>query len=250
MPTGTSRTAEGADDPAPRAPELIWLRPERAGRGPVPAHSRAAIAAAAIALADAEGLTAVSMRRIAAALGAGTMSLYNYVPKKEQLFDLMLDAVAGEYDLPEESGVAAGAAPDPRASLTLLAGRQLAAVRRHPWVPALVLVRPSIGPNSLRSTEFFLAAMSGSPADGGTKMELFAMLNGFVCQFAEWERTTARATGDQWHTDLVAYLTAAVTTGRYPHLAAAMTQSAAQPLAPDVLFARSLDRLLTLILSA
>jgi AcrR family transcriptional regulator len=111
----------------PEAPELIWLRPERTGRGPRPAHSRDSIAAAAIVIADAEGLDAVSMRRVAAALGAGTMSLYNYVPKKEHLLDLMLDAASGEYRLPPEpSG-------DVRADLARLAHEQLAIFRRHPW---------------------------------------------------------------------------------------------------------------------
>ncbi|MBW8704526.1 hypothetical protein MBT84_33500 [Streptomyces sp. MBT84] len=63
-------------------PEVIWARPERAGRGPKPAYSRADIADAAVRIADAEGLDAVSMRRVAAELGCGTMSLYNYVPAR------------------------------------------------------------------------------------------------------------------------------------------------------------------------
>jgi AcrR family transcriptional regulator len=188
-------------------PELIWLRPERAGRGPAPAHSRTAIAAAAIALADAKGLPGVSMRKIAAALGAGTMSLYTYVPKKEHLFDLMLDAVAGEWRLPEApSG-------DRRADLTGFAREGLAAMRRHPWVPALVLTRPSIGPNSLRCTEYFLAVLAGTAMSGGTKMELFAMLNGYLCQFAQWEANQREAGGSaQWQAELAAYLGAAVAT--------------------------------------
>lgn len=77
----------------PAVPEVIWARPERAGRGPKPAFSRADIAAAAVRIADAEGLDAVSMRKVAAELGCGTMSLYNYVPRKEDLHELMLDAV-------------------------------------------------------------------------------------------------------------------------------------------------------------
>lgn len=221
---------------------MIWLRPERTGRGPEPAHSRAAIAAAAIALADVDGLDAVSMRKVAGALGAGTMSLYNYVPKKEHLFDLMLDAAAGEYALPDTpSG-------DPRADLALLAREELAAMRRHPWLAGLCVSRPSMGPNALRCTEYFLAALADSDWDGGTKMELFALLNGFVCQFAEWERTAAGGDGAQWQTDLVVYLTGAITTGRYPHLAATLAGAGgAPPPDADTVFARSLDRLLSLI---
>ena len=233
-----------ASEAAGPAPEMIWLRPERTGRGPQPAHSRAAIAAAAIALADADGMTAVSMRKVAAALGAGTMSLYNYVPKKEHLFDLMLDAVVGEYRLPDEpSG-------DPRADLTALAFQELATMRRHPWVAALVIARPSMGPNALRYTEFFLAALAGCDLDGSTKMELFALFNGFVCQFAEWERASAATAGSQWQTDLITYLTGVITTGRYPHLAATLadTTSRSAPPDADTMFQRSLDRLITLIL--
>src|SRR3954464_9024332 len=109
-------------------PEVIWARPERTGRGPKPAFTRADIAAAAVRIADAGGLEAVSMRHVAGELGCGTMSLYNYVPRKEDLYELMADAVAGEYDLPESpSG-------DWRADMVALAHRSRAMMRRHPWM--------------------------------------------------------------------------------------------------------------------
>ena len=152
--TGDQVTDDSATSATPpETPELIWLRPERTGRGPRPAHSRDSIAAAAVTIADAEGLDAVSMRRVATALGAGTMSLYNYVPKKEQLFDLMLDAVVGEYELP------ASPSGDQRTDLQLLFRQQLEILRRHTWVPRLVVGRPSLGPNGLRYTEYFLACL-------------------------------------------------------------------------------------------
>ena len=226
-------------------PELIWLRPERAARGPAPTHSRAEIAATAIALADAEGLAGVSMRKIATALGVGTMSLYNYVPKKEQRFDLMIDAVAGEWQVPDApSG-------DARADLAGFARESLAAMRRHAWVPALLITRTSIGPNSLRSVEYFLSVLAGSELPGGTKMELFAMLNGFVCQFAQWEANQREAGGsEQWQAELAAYLGAAVATGGYPHLAAAFASAgAAEAMDPDTVFDRSMARVVDLILS-
>jgi len=222
-------------------PELIWLRPERSARGPAPAHSRAAIAAAAIALADAEGLAGVSMRKIAASLGAGTMSLYNYVPKKEQLFDLMLDAVTGEWSLPDTpSG-------DPRADLTEYARQGLLAMRRHPWVPGLVLTRTSIGPNSLRCIEYFLAAMAESDQPADTKMELFAILNSSVCTFAQWE-ANQRAQGgiEQWNIELVTYIATAAASGDYPNLAG--SAGSAPDLDPDAFFARNIDRVISVIL--
>jgi AcrR family transcriptional regulator len=228
-------------------PELIWLRPERSARGPAPAHSRSAIAAAAIALADADGLAAVSMRKIAASLGAGTMSLYNYVPAKEQLFDLMLDAVAGEWKLPDApSG-------DARADLLGFAKEGLAAMRRHPWVPALVLTRPTIGPNSLRCVEYFLRVMADNEQPADTKMELFAMLNSSICMYAQWEANQRQTGGtEQWQAELVTYLAQAAATGEYPHLAAIFAASTgrAPDLDPDVFFARAIDRVISIVLGA
>lgn len=224
----------------PDAPEVIWLRPERTGRGPRPAHSRASIAAAAIGIADAEGLDAVSMRRVAAALGAGTMSLYNYVPKKEHLLDLMLDAAAAEYRLPPApSG-------DVRADLTDLAHQQLAVFRRHPWLPALVLARPSIGPNALRYTDHFLAATAPTGLGGGDRMEAMALFNGFVGQFAQYEHTAAA--GAKWQAELVGYLGRAAASGEFPHLAQAFA-TAGPPADPDRAFDRALDRVITAILA-
>jgi AcrR family transcriptional regulator len=226
-------------------PELIWLRPERSTRGPAPTHSRAAIAAAAIALADAEGIAGVSMRKIAAALGAGTMSLYNYVPKKEQLFDLMLDAVAGEVRLPDApSG-------DQRADLKAFAREQLEAMRRHPWVPALLLTRTTIGPNSLRHVEYFLAIVADLDEPGAAKMELFAMLNSSVSLFAQWEANQRAAGGtERWQAELAAYLGAAVAGGEYPHLAAALAQGSSPDVDEDSLFERGIDRTVSSILNS
>ena len=75
---------------------VIWARPERAAKGPAPSRSRAQIAAAAVQLADAEGLEAVSMRKVAALLGIGAASLYRYIESKDELYELMVDHVEGE----------------------------------------------------------------------------------------------------------------------------------------------------------
>ncbi|MFD7451379.1 TetR/AcrR family transcriptional regulator [Kitasatospora sp. NPDC059827] len=234
------RTELPARPTPPEAPELIWLRPERTGRGPRPAHSRDSIAAAAIVIADAEGLEAVSMRRVAAALGAGTMSLYNYVPKKEHLLDLMLDAATAEYRLPSEpSG-------DVRADLAGLAHEQLALLRRHPWLPALVLARPGIGPNALRYTDHFLAVTAPTGLPGGARMEAMALFNGFICQFAQYEQTAAA--GAKWQAEMVGYLTQAAMSGAYPHLAQAFA-TAGPPADPDQAFDRTLDRVIHAILA-
>ncbi|MFE4513908.1 TetR/AcrR family transcriptional regulator [Kitasatospora sp. NPDC056783] len=239
-PTGPDRPQQPGRPTPPEAPEPIWLRPERTGRGPRPAHSRDSIAAAAIAIADAEGLDAASMRRVAAALGAGTMSLYNYVPKKEHLLDLMLDAATGEYRLPSEpSG-------DVRADLTALAHQQLAILRRHPWLPALVLARPSLGPNALRYTDHFLAVTAPTGLGGGARMEAMALFNGFICQFAQYEQTAAA--GAKWQAELVGYLGQAAAGGEFPHLAQAFA-TAGPPADPDRTFDRTLGRVISAILA-
>ncbi len=194
-----------------------------------------------MAIADAEGIDAVSMRKVAAALGAGTMSLYNYVPKKEQLLDLMLDAVVAEYDLP------AGPSGDQLADLQRLFRQQLQILRRHTWVPRLVVGRPFLGPNGLRYTEYFLACLAGTDLPGSAKMEAMALLNGFLCQYAEWERTAAA--GGKWHTDLMTYMQGVVLSGEYPHLSQALISSGSgSPPDPDAVFDRTLQRLVTAIL--
>ncbi|MFJ9696123.1 TetR/AcrR family transcriptional regulator [Kitasatospora sp. NPDC101183] len=246
----SSNTPSSPDDPfsaeapgrptPPEAPELIWLRPERTGRGPRPAHSRSSIAAAAIGIADAEGMDAVSMRRVAGVLGAGTMSLYNYVPKKEHLLDLMLDATAAEYRLPP------GPTGDVRADLAALAHQQLAIFRRHPWLPALVLARPGIGPNALRYTDHFLAVTAPTGLSGGARMEAMAMFNGFICQFAQYEQTAAA--GAKWQAELVGYLGRAAMSGDYPHLAQAFATQG-PPAAPDTTFERTLERVIRAVLT-
>ena len=77
----------------------------RPSRGPQPVYSRAQIAAAAVKIADAEGIGAVSMRRIASELGSGATSLYRYITKKDELLDLMSEAVLEVERLPRPSEI-------------------------------------------------------------------------------------------------------------------------------------------------
>src|SRR5262249_47780549 len=81
--------------------QSIWLRPERPSRRSHSALSREQIVRAAIEVADAEGIEAVTMRRIATELGVGTMSLYWHVPTKDNLLELMRDALMGEVQMPD-----------------------------------------------------------------------------------------------------------------------------------------------------
>lgn len=209
--------------------EVIWRRPARPARGPRPTRSRDEIVAAAIEVADADGIEATSMRRVAAAVGLGTMSLYRYVPTKSDLVDLMLDAVSGEYDLPEQpSG-------DWKADLRALAHQGCEIMRRHPWSPHVVITRPSMGPNVLRYTEFCLAVLEPAGLEPGRALEVVALLNATVASYAANElsqsgggaaRSRESAVREQSmarQQSMAEYVREVVDDGNHPRLARAMS---------------------------
>ncbi|MEU9203600.1 TetR/AcrR family transcriptional regulator [Streptomyces sp. NPDC048332] len=226
----------------PAVPEVIWARPERAGRGPKPAFSRADIAAAAVRIADAEGLDAVSMRKVAAELGCGTMSLYNYVPRKEDLHELMLDAVGAGYEYPDPSG-------DWRADLLALAHQARGMMHRHTWVPRLMSPVYGFSPNALRYLEYALSCLDGVDARFGQKMELIAMLNGVVTTYTANEIATAeRSRSLPWSEEQeqaarTGYLISQIMTGKYPRMAAGFAEDPG-PIDLDAVFDRALARVL------
>lgn len=198
---------------------VVWDRPGRAGRGRPPGHDRAEITAAAIALADAEGIDAVSTRRVAAALGTGTASLYRYLDRKEDLFDLMTDAVDGEDGPPPPP------TGDWRADLRAIAHRTRQAMHRHPWMAALAIGRPSMGPNSLAVTEQALAAVEplGLDPDGAlTAVETVAsFVRGYVIRELA-EREAIRRSGisaRQWMDAYGPYVQRVIREGRHPRVA-------------------------------
>ncbi|MFF1276893.1 TetR/AcrR family transcriptional regulator C-terminal domain-containing protein [Streptomyces marokkonensis] len=223
-------------------PEVIWARPERTGRGPRPAYTRADIAAAAVRIADAEGLDAVSMRRVAAELGCGTMSLYNYVPRKEDLYELMVDAAGGEHELWEPSG-------DWRADMLRVAHQTRALMHRHPWLPRLMSPVYGFSPNALRYLEHCLACLDPLPEPYGTKLELIAMLNGIVTTYVTNELATDERTRSlPWSQERenamrIAYLGGRIATGEYPRMAAAFAEDAG-PIDLEAVFERALGRML------
>ncbi|MFF5407397.1 TetR/AcrR family transcriptional regulator [Streptomyces misionensis] len=223
-------------------PEVIWARPERTGRGPKPAYSRDDIAAAAVRIADARGLDAVSMRHVAAELGCGTMSLYNYVPRKEDLYELMADAVAAEHDLWEPCG-------DWRADLLRVARQTRALMHRHPWLPRLMSPVYGFSPHTLRYLEHCLACLEPLAASYGTKLELIAMINGVVTTYVRNELDSAqRVRALPWSEEEEtavrgAYLARQVASGAYPRMAAAFAE-APGPVDLEAVFERALARIL------
>ncbi|MFM9447749.1 TetR/AcrR family transcriptional regulator C-terminal domain-containing protein [Streptomyces acidiscabies] len=227
----------------PSVPEVIWTRPERTGRGPRPAFTRADIAAAAVRIADARGLDEVSMRHVAAELGCGTMSLYNYVPRKEDLYELMMDAVSGEHELWEPSG-------DWRADMLRVGHQTRALMLRHPWLPRLMSASYGFSPNALRYLEHCLTCLD--PLTGmayGMKMQLVAMINGVVTVYVSGELATAERTRSlPWSEEeenavRIAYLGAQVMSGKYPRMAAAFTEDPG-PIDLEAVFEEALRRVL------
>ena len=152
---------------------VIWLRPEHAAVGRPAERSRAEITSAAIELADREGLDALSMRRLAAALGTGAASLYRYVTTRDDLLDLMTDATAAEYDLPAPTG-------DWQGDLLTVAHQARRIMRQHPWLPTLVIARPVLGPHGADLLEHVLDILNAHPAEPARKLEAFALLSGLT----------------------------------------------------------------------
>jgi AcrR family transcriptional regulator len=215
-------------------------------RGRPPRHTLTDVVAAAVALADDEGLAGVSMRTVAARLGTGAMSLYNYVPDKEALVAAMVEHVSGEQRLPDApSG-------DWRGDLSVLARQQRALLHRHPWVLDALTHRQPLGPNALAALEFAAAALEPTGQPPATRLETFALLTGFVVNVVRSELADAAASrghpgqGEEQQRQLLGLLA----TGRYPHVAAAFAQAVGGEPAADVgerfeqLLARMLDGLI------
>ncbi|MEV0603183.1 TetR/AcrR family transcriptional regulator C-terminal domain-containing protein [Streptomyces sp. NPDC050315] len=219
-------------------PQQLWLGTVRTGRGRKPAFSRAAITAAAVALADAEGLDAVTMRRVAAEVGAGVMSLYSYAPDKETLLELMVDHVSGE--LPTDEPLSG----DWRADLKAIGHLQRGLMLRHPWLPAALTARRSLGPHALAFLERALAALRPTRLDGAAKLEVFSQLTGFVAGHVGYEIAQSAAAEAPGRAAAEArYLAAVAADGHHPELAAALA-APGRPLTPEATFTRFLDRLI------
>ncbi|MBQ0863550.1 TetR/AcrR family transcriptional regulator C-terminal domain-containing protein [Streptomyces sp. RK75] len=219
-------------------PQQLWLTPDRPRKGRRPAFSREAITAAAVALADAEGLDAVTMRRVAAEVGAGVMSLYSYAPDKETLLELMADHVSGE--LPTHTAPTG----DWRADLKAIAHEQRALMLRHPWLPVTLATHRTPGPNTLAFLERALAALRPTGLDGAAKLEVFAQLTAFVAGYVSHELTRAGSAHPPQRAAAEArYLQAVAADGRHPELAEVLA-APGRPLEPEAMFTRFLNRLI------
>ncbi|MET8047874.1 GntR family transcriptional regulator [Streptosporangium sp. NPDC005286] len=215
------------------------LRPRRADV-PKQALNRKQALRTAIAIADAEGLDAVSMRRLASELGVGPMSLYRHVTNKDELVTQMADKVFGELELP---------IPGPegwRAKLELISRRQWELCRRHLWLPrAISFTRPLLVPNMMAHTEWTLRALDGLGLPMTTRIREALTLHALVHTVAlstadeiEAEQETGM-TLDRWWLTQRKRADELLRSGRFPLLAAVSEETVSDV---DGLFEYSLAR--------
>ena len=222
---------------------------ERTPRGPVPEYSRAQLAAAAIAIADASGLAATSMRKVAAAVGAAPASLYRYVRSRDDLVALMADAAMTELDLPREPSGTGW-----RADVLVVAHRLRDLYRRHPWLLELTPGGTGIGPQLLgpASIDFLdaaVAAVAELERPGPVTLEAVAMLTGVVGLFAR-DELAGRQTSPEGQAELAAHLQRVLAAGRHPHLAQAVARPPEQPHEPENVFERVVLNVMSGLLGA
>jgi AcrR family transcriptional regulator len=185
--------------------------------------SREDIVVTAIAIADAEGTAAVSMRRIARDLDVGAMSLYWYVESKEELHRLMLEGVHGEIEAAEPSG-------DWRGDLAGYARNYRAALHRHPWAIDFLGVGPPSGPNDARNADRLLGALDGLGLDAATTIWALLTVGTYVMgaalreiQEIRWHRAADEAKAEMTEAEVAAarqgFERMIRGSGRYPHIA-------------------------------
>jgi AcrR family transcriptional regulator len=195
--------------------ELLWGRRLQPSRGPKPAVTLAVIAEAAIRIADAEGLDALSMQRVADDLPVTKMALYRYVPGKTELVAVMSDLAVGEP--PEHDGLPW------REALKTWALDLSTAFAKHPWLLQSTIGRRLLGPNELTWMDRGVQALAGSGLTGGEQFDSILVLTSHVRNLAQQTITTG-LTEDDINQALAEILSTEA--ARFPSLAAAMQTAA------------------------
>lgn len=226
-----------------RSIELLWGDGSRPNRGPKPSLTLDRIVAAAIGLADREGIDALSMRRVATELGVGAMSLYRHVPGKAELLALMLDRVS---DPTEDLARAESSAW--REVLQMVARGSYRMYLKHPWLLQVNWSRPVIGPNTLAGIELFMRTLRDLPFTDQEKISVMIMVDGYVTgvarqqiQHAALPEETGVSDEEFWRQHLPS-LERAMGSGKYPAMAA-LSEDAFN-LGWDETFEFGLERLL------
>lgn len=224
--------------------EVLWARLEGARRGREPSLTHDRIAASAVALADAGGIDAVSMRKVAGDLGVGTMSLYRYVRTKHELLELMVDRVMGELSLEGER------TPGWREVLTLAARQMRQMMLRHPWALANGLgARTTVGPNTLRWVEESTACLDQPGLSIDQVMDMSGTVTAFAIgsvQYELGEQEARRVTGltdQEWREQMGPYVRQVIARGQHPYFERIVVEAEDFP-SPDETFERRLGYVL------
>jgi len=229
----------------PASIEAAWGLRERPHKGPKPALNLERIVQAAVHVAETEGLGAVSMSRVAAELGAATMSLYRYVAAKDELLALMVDAAYGTPPAPPE--------PDEgwRAGLSRWAWAMRTAVRRHPWALRIPISGLPVRPHEVAWFEEALTCLRDTGLAEAEKASVILLVSGYVrnvgTQDADIEAAirASRTTPQEWMSSYARMLTKVADPRRFPAIskfvAAGVFDTADDP---DDEFIFGLERLL------
>ncbi|MET9490163.1 TetR/AcrR family transcriptional regulator C-terminal domain-containing protein [Nocardia sp. NPDC006630] len=218
------------------AASSVWTRPRPEPRRRAPGVDQ--YVAAALAVADTEGLAAVSMRRVAGDLGSGTASLYRYITNRDELVDLMIDAAQGEDPLPEST-------EDWRTDLGAVARALRTTLLRHPWLAGELTGRPALGPNSLRRSESALRAAVALTPDITLASRALTAVHAYVLGSVAAQLASRRAeqrtglTEEQWQRSVGPYIREVIAAGQHPLLARRIHE--AEDLDPDIEFTFGLD---------
>ena len=231
LPTGASATAADASPPATPPTPKTGVSPAGAGvagngavsrgrRGREGGLSRGRVIGAAVALADREGVGALTMRALGDELGVKAMSLYHHVGGKDDVLDGIVDAVFAEIDAPVP-GV------DWRAEITRRAVSARQVLRRHPWAVPLLESRRAPGPETLRHHEAVLATLRTAGFSVEATGHAYALLDAFVYGFAIQE--AALPFGGERVAEAAVPIMERFATGEYPHMVEFATERVMRP---------------------
>ncbi|MFD7917784.1 TetR/AcrR family transcriptional regulator [Streptomyces sp. NPDC059740] len=217
-----------------------WERAGRPARAARAALSYELVVTAAVEVADAQGLDAVTMRKVADHVGAGAMSLYRYVDSREDLLDLMVDRVSAEAVAPAPTG-------DWRADLAAAAHRVRDLTLRHPWLTRHALAAEDFGPNTLALTESSLALLDGHGLTIEEMLDVWrtvlAFTQGHACAEARRRGAVPRAARGGRAAGRVSLLDRAAESGEYP-LSSRALRGEQEPEDPGGAFERRLHHVL------
>jgi AcrR family transcriptional regulator len=171
--------------------------------------SRDRVLRAALELADASGVDALTMRRLGEELGFEAMSLYRHVANKQDLLDGMLDLVLAEWELPDRPG-------DWQEAIRTSARSVHDALRRHRWAAGLLMTGSHMRPARLRYMDRLLGRLDQAGFDAGTTYHVYHLLDGYIFGFSLWEIAYTTVAVDS---EAAEKLMQSIAWDEYPHLA-------------------------------